>query len=104
MSIDRAGKAVSRARKSVNPSPWILKRVIRRARRPAEARQVSLRRLNALAATWAPCSHWRSHFFAGGRASGREQSRPERAADDRVDGRSHRQEEADRDAGEAGQD
>jgi hypothetical protein len=41
---------------------------------------------------------------AGERAGGRQQSGPERAADDRPDSGNHRQEEADRDAGETGQD
>src|ERR1700722_13998617 len=128
MSIASGGKGVSKPRKSVNPIPWMLRRVIRLPRRPAEWRHIPLRRLNALAATWPPCSQWRSRFFrrchrggagfvcleprgdgvreahAGERANGRQQSDPERAADDRVDDRSHRQEEADRDAGDAGQD
>ena len=121
MSIDKAGKAVSRARKSVNPSPWMLKRVIRLARRAARSRQALLRRGRAPgsgaaalrrrsigAMPDARCREAREQgvrqAHAGERAGGRQQSGPERTADERADDRRHRQDEADRDAGEAGQD
>ena len=72
MSIASGGKAVSRPRKSVNPSPWMLRRVIRRALRLAKSSEPPLRRLGALAATWQPCSRWRARFFVRrrGRAAG----------------------------------
>ena len=132
MSIASGGKAVSRPRKSVNPSPWMLRRVIRPARRLAKSRALPLRRLNALAATGAALLTVAGRIFSlplrasPADASDWRVSRRARMASDRAipasapavastpaqnalpmnsaDDGNDRQEEADRYAGEAGQD